>query len=93
MASNFKIYILKTRESLHLRLTGDFDGSSAYELINTLTEHSKGFFEIFIYTSELKNIHPYGREVLQKRLNGLKKHFNGIKFFGINEAIFGTDYI
>ena len=41
MASNFQIYSFKTRDSLHLKLAGDFDGSSAYELINTLTEHGK----------------------------------------------------
>jgi len=44
VASNFQIYSFKTRDSLHLKLTGDFDGSSAYELINTLTEHGKGFY-------------------------------------------------
>ena len=93
MALNFQILSFKTRDSLHLKLTGDFDGSSAYELIHTLTEHGKDFYEIFIDTNELKNIHPYGTEVLQKRLDGIKKHFHGIKFFGINEAIFGTDYI
>ncbi len=28
MASNFQNYSMKTRDSLHLKLTGDFDGSS-----------------------------------------------------------------
>jgi anti-anti-sigma regulatory factor len=53
MASNFQIYSLKTKNSLHLKLAGDFDGSSAYELINTLTEHSQSFYEIFIDISDL----------------------------------------
>lgn len=39
MASNFRILSYKTRDSLHLKLTGDFDGNSAHELLNTLMEH------------------------------------------------------
>ena len=80
MASNFQIFSLKTNDSLHLKLSGDFDVSSAHELINTLTELGKGFYEIFIDTNDLKNIHPYGREVFQKRLGSLKNQFHGIAF-------------
>jgi hypothetical protein len=84
MASNFQIFSFKTKNSLHLKLSGDFDGSSAYELIHTLTEHGKGFYEIFIDTNDLKSIHPYGREVFQKRLSALKNQFHGITFVGRN---------
>jgi len=90
MASNFKIYSFKTSNSLHLKLSGDFDGSSAYELINTIADYSKGFYEIFINTHDLKSIHPYGIEVFQKRLGALKKQFHGINFVGRNgHAILG----
>jgi len=84
MSSNFQFYSFKTRNSLHLKLAGDFDGSSAYELINTLKSHSKGFYEIFIDTNDLHSIHPYGREVFQKRLGALKNQFHGINFIGKN---------
>ena len=84
MASNFQIYCLKSRESLHLRLTGDFDGISAYELINLISEHGNSYHEIFIDTNNLKNIYPYGREVFQKRLDALKKQFQNIIFTGRN---------
>ena len=40
MATNFQIYPYKTRDSLLLRLAGDFDGSSAHELINTLENNN-----------------------------------------------------
>jgi hypothetical protein len=40
MASNFQIFTFKTKNSLHLKLDGDFDGNSAHELINTLIEHN-----------------------------------------------------
>ena len=84
MASNFQIFSFKTKNSLHLKLSGNFDGSSAYQLINTLTEHGKGSCEIFIDTNDLKSIHPYGREVFQKRLGILKNQFHGINFVGRN---------
>jgi hypothetical protein len=72
VASNFKIYSLKTRESLHSRLTGDFDGSSAYELINKISKYGKNFYEIYIDTNDLNSIYPFGREVFKKRLGFLK---------------------
>ena len=84
MASNFQIYSLKTRDSLHLKLAGDFDGSSANELINTLTEHGKGFHEIFIDTNELKTIHSFGRDVFQKNLSSSSKLYRNLIFIGMN---------
>jgi anti-anti-sigma regulatory factor len=85
MASNFQIYSFKTRDSLHLKLTGDLDGSSAYELIHTLTKYNKDFYDIFIDTNDLNCIHPFGREVLKKKLGALKNQFHGIIFLGRNE--------
>ena len=84
MASNFQIFSFKTKNSLHLKLSGDFDGSSAYELLHTLTEHGKGFYEIFIDTNDLKSIHPFGREIFQKKFSAVKKQFNAITLVGRN---------
>lgn len=84
MASNFQIYTFKTRDSLHLKLAGDFDGSSAYELINALTEYSIGFYEIYIDTNDLKTIHPFGRDVFQKNLRSSSKLYRNLVFIGKN---------
>ena len=91
MASNFQIYSFKTRDSLHLKLTGDFDGSSAYELINTLTEHGKGFYEIFIDTNDLKTIHPIGKDVFQKNLGRSNTLYRNLVFIGKNGHEVGTN--
>ena len=72
MASNFKIFSFETHDSLHLKLDGDFDGSSAHELLNTLKKYGDGFYQIFIDTNDLKAIHPFGKEVLQKKLGAFK---------------------
>ena len=84
MASNFQIYSFKTRDSLHLKLAGDFDGNSAYELINTLRDHGVEFFQIFIDTNDLKTVHAFGREVFQKNFGALGQLSNLI-FIGQND--------
>ena len=65
MANNFHIFQHKTNESLHIKLTGDFDGSSASELINALVKNQNSYYQIFINTTEVKNIDPFGLDVLQ----------------------------
>jgi len=84
MASNFQIYSYKTRDSLHLKLNGDFDGNSAHELINILIEAGTGFWEVFIDTNGLKTIHPFGRAVFEKNLCILKKKLSNLIFIGEN---------
>jgi hypothetical protein len=91
MASNFHIFSFETRDTLHLKLAGDFDGNSAHELIDTLIKHGKGFYQVFIDTNDLKTIYPFGRNVFQKKLGGLNKQFENLIFIGINEhTIFGN---
>ena len=68
MASNFKILIHRNDENLHLKLIGDFDGSSAWELINGMKRHCHGISRIFIHTNCLKHVHPFGRDILHKNL-------------------------
>jgi len=84
MASNFQIVFFKTRDSLHMKLDGDFDGNSAYELINALRDHGAEFFQIFIDTNDLKTVHAFGREVFQKNFGALKQLSNLI-FIGQND--------
>jgi len=84
MASNFRMFSYKTRDSLHLKLEGDFDGTSAYELLDTLKKYSSIFYQIFIDTNDLKTIHPLGREVFQKKLGTFKQKLNNFIFIGEN---------
>ena len=84
MASNFQILSYKTRDSLHLKLNGDFDGTSAYELINTIKDHGNNFYQIFIDNNDLRTIYAFGRNVFQKNFGDLEKLSNLI-FIGENE--------
>ena len=85
MASNFQILSNKTRESLHLKLYGDFDVSSAQELINTLLTHGVGFWDIFIDTNDLETIHLFGRDAFQMNLRKFRKQLNNLFFIGANK--------
>ena len=84
MASNFQMFSYQTRDSFHLILEGDFDGNSAYELLETLKIYGSGFYQIFIDTNDLKNIYPFGREVFQKKLGIFKQKLNNLVFLGEN---------
>lgn len=73
MAANFKIQVFRNSENVHLKLFGDFDGNSAYELINTI----KGLnykAKLFIHTGCLKQLNNFGIEVFRSNINSLDVH-------------------
>jgi hypothetical protein len=84
MSTNFKIATYRTHDSLHMKLSGDFDGSSAFELINLLKDKTTGYYNVFINTSELGNIYPFGKEVIHRKLSEVVKKRPGIMFVGKN---------
>ena len=84
MASNFQLLSYRNKDSLHLQLYGDFDGNSAYELINTIKDQGNNFYQIFIDTNDLRTIYAFGRNVLQKNFGDLEKLSNLI-FIGENK--------
>ncbi len=81
MASNFRISFHRNNDDLHLNLKGDFDGSSAFELINTLKAHYGRVRKIVIHTSGLSSIHPFGLGVFQKNCK-INKLCRGLTFSG-----------
>jgi anti-anti-sigma regulatory factor len=71
MGKNFKFLSDSTRGRISLKLYGDFDGSSACELINVLKSQRNGSNQIFIDTDNLNTINPFGMDVLKKNLSVL----------------------
>ena len=68
MAKNFKIAVHRNNENIHFRLMGEFDGSSACELLRALkSQWSAG--KAFIHTNYLTHIDPFGRSVFQSNLD------------------------
>lgn len=68
MASNFKMFVHRNNETIHIKLMGDFDGTSAHQLIDTLRRRSKGAGAVFIHTSNLSQIYPFGCDIFHNNL-------------------------
>ena len=66
VASNFKISTRQNKRAIFMALSGDFDDSSACELIRTLRSQAGKAAKIYIDTSSLSLIDPFGLRVFQK---------------------------
>ena len=73
MACNFRILLHHNSDSVHLKLIGDFDGSSAHELLNTIKTYSTNANKVFIHTGGLKAVHPFGKAVFHNNFNDVNK--------------------
>lgn len=63
MANNFRISVHRSSENLHLKLMGNFDGTSAHELLNLLKRYGNRTSRVSIYTISLRNIDRFGVNV------------------------------
>jgi len=84
MATNFKISIRREKNGLHLKLNGLFDGSSAYELIHLLQKLARSRDKVYIHTSRLKQIYPFGRNIFRNNLHLFGGQGISIVFTGEN---------
>ena len=86
MAANFRISVHRSSDTLHLDVMGDFDGTSACELLNALEESSDSVTRVFINTSGLKDVYPFGVDTFQKSLYLLKDRQFRLLFAGENAS-------
>jgi ABC-type transporter Mla MlaB component len=84
MASNFHVFSYETRDTLHLKLSGDFDGTSAFQLLERLKKQKAEFDQIFIDVNNLKTIYPFALEVFQKEMNSYDQKTDNFIFLGKN---------
>jgi hypothetical protein len=81
MASYFKLLVQRVKGSVYLKLFGEFDGFSAYQLISALKQNGAGTSNIFVDTSGIKRVHGFGREVFRSNLHRLNHYFFGDLIF------------
>jgi anti-anti-sigma regulatory factor len=72
VARNFRICVFRNDNYIRLQLAGDFDASSAFELINFLKEKCDGVALIFVDTTELSHIYDFGKSVFENNLFALR---------------------
>lgn len=93
MAATFKITLQQKTDNLHLRLTGDFDGSSACELLNILEERCPFVSRACIDTDGLKHIYPFGSSFFRNHLDDLKPcRHKFLKFTGAHARELKPDH-
>ncbi len=82
MGSNFTIYRHRTNKRIRLQLSGDFDGSSAWELLNEIHRDLDLHPKVVVDTQGLKHIEPFGVAVFHANLS-MKRHAGDrIRFIG-----------
>jgi hypothetical protein len=82
MASNFEITVEKNRDGVGLELEGDFDATSAYELIYAIKKLPEDTVKISIHTHSLKNIYPFGLDVFHRFMSPFNGQSSKIVFTG-----------
>jgi len=91
MALSFRIVMHENSDNLHLRLIGDFDGSSAFELLEVLKDRAHAVQKVFIHTGGLGEIHPFGQGVFEKRTSELREELQKIYFTGDKAQLIAPD--
>jgi hypothetical protein len=87
MASNFQLFKFPNRDGIHIHMRGDFDGTSAHELINFLKKQNQDY-TVFIDTNSLNQIHNFGLDVFQKKLMTGAKNNRNLVFIGKHKQRF-----
>ncbi len=84
MAKNFSINATYNDGSVSLYLWGDFDGISAFELLNYIKEQCPDYSSILIHTEGLEKIVPFGVEIWEEHLWMIERQLDKITFLGPN---------
>jgi hypothetical protein len=82
MTSNFTVHHHTENGNLRVDLNGDFDGTSACELLNLIEGYRNKVKKVIINTDGLKSIHPFGKAVFEKQVSALNFRFDSIIFLG-----------
>jgi hypothetical protein len=82
MAYNFRILLHRNSESAHLKLMGNFDGTSAHQLLDTMKTCSGNANKVFIHTDGLKDVKPFGMAVFQSNFSQIGPPPGGFIFTG-----------
>jgi hypothetical protein len=82
MGSTFKILSHCNENCIHLKLLGEFDGKAAQELLNILKLRSRRSSRVFIHTSSLSEVHPFGIALFKDKCAGFCDKSGSLIFTG-----------
>ena len=82
MSNNFQVAFTKHNGNLHVHPSGDFDASSAFELIQQLGRKYDGNGDVVIDTRKLGKVFPFGSGIFQGNVKECRIPYNRISFKG-----------
>lgn len=82
MNNRFHVGFKKINEDLYVRPTGDFNGSTALELINLLCKQYSGKGQVFIDTCGLREICSFGCSTFQHYVHRIRLPLRRLFFKG-----------
>jgi hypothetical protein len=82
MAKNFKISVQRNNNTLGIELIGDFDGTSACELLNVLQDNCRDHVRVVVNTARVKEVYPFGVDTFNNNLYLLKNRHIRLEFTG-----------
>lgn len=88
MSPKFQIVASLENNALHLQMLGEFDGSAACDLIKRLEEGRSTASKVFVDTTSLRSVHPFGKTVFENRFGRVSKTTPGLCFIGKNKHYF-----
>jgi len=93
MAPNFEMSLKWDCDCLHLDLLGNFDETSACNLIDALQNNCQGAVVVFIHAKGLTRIHPSGRAAFQENLHALRDFCYRLVFADTNAAEIAPQWV
>jgi anti-anti-sigma factor len=90
MANNFAIAVQKIGSQVIIKPEGDFDGTSACEIIALLDDVSREASWIVVDTNHIKKIYSFGLNVFLKHIKSIKYRDIQLDFNGKNTMHFSA---
>jgi anti-anti-sigma regulatory factor len=84
MARRSRVFAHRNSENIHLKLVGDFDESTAHELLALLRRYAPHASRAFIHTSCLSKIDPFAVRIFHYNLDFLRSMALELVFTGQN---------
>jgi hypothetical protein len=91
MNTDFRISLKYSNGNLHIKPEGDFDGNSAWQLVNSMHANYSGHGRIYIDTNRLGEICPFGSQTFQCRLNKRRVPADCITFIGEKASVLAPE--
>jgi anti-anti-sigma regulatory factor len=83
MANNFRVNVIGgDLKRLNLKILGDFDGTSAFRLLNVIEQKGGSASRITIDTDGLRSVNTFGSDIFRANIAEMNKGARTIDYTG-----------